>query len=508
MPTQSTIKRTDNEAEELRLSIYDDLINNLTIQIHAAKVNAVKHKATDKSQAVLFLRKARQLESQQEQLKRARDDPSHPEPPEFRREKRVTRKEINFPDIGPKAVRIRVDSIQELFPACGSACPTYLRCDFRFTESSAPITGSSGVVSCSSGGGGAGSPEYKHEFEIPIERTKLYAKYFERKKVTIGVYHKRPLLKDVQVARFEVPLAALLNKAEMALDCPVYCGAAKRPSATTVAKVVERIRVPLLGRDIVETVEEDLVITSPIFGAPQPPQQAPSPTASVSPAASSTPTVSPAASASASAAPTTPAADAPAQPQKTAATPAAKSDGGDDGDAAAAAVQPKKVAPAATQAKPAAAPAQTQAKQAPAAPAAAPAAAAQGQEGGALSQDQMDALKDECYDIKKYFSCELCDWEIARLQKEVAALRAAKKPTDEVEDRISAIEMQSQSLIVLVQTGKLTMEGYLENLNRLLANEKVLLKKLIQAKMVAEAKIVKARMAVLTAEIQSATEEE
>ena len=463
MPTQSTIKRTDNEAEELRLSIYDDLINNLTIQIHAAKVNAVKLKSVDKGKAVLFLRKARQLEGQQELLKKARDDPSKPEPPEFRREKRVTKKEINFPDIGPKVVRIRVESVRDLFPACGSACPTYLYLDFRFTDSSSPITGTSGTVS------GAASPEYKHEFDVPIERTKLYAKYFERKKIPLTVYHKRPLLKDVALARFEVPLAQMLNKAEAVMDCPVVCGSSKRPSTTTVAKVVLRIRTPLLGRDIVETVEEDFVITSPIFGAPEP-QQSPSPTAAPQ---------------------NEPQKQSPVQsepqkaPQKQAQEP-----------------QPA-APPAAKAASPAPAPA-------PAKPAAAAAAPAQGGgEGkGGLSQEEMDALRDECYDLKRYFSCELCDWEITRLQKEMAALRAAKKPTEEVADRISAVEMQSQSLVIMVQTGKLTMEGYLDNLNKLLNNEKILFKKVLQAKMVAEANVVKARIAVLTAEIQSANEEE
>ena len=259
MPTQSVLKKADNEAEELRLSIYDDLINNLTVQIHAAKVNAVKLKATDKGKAVLFLRKARQLETQQELLQKARDDPSKPEPPEFRRERRVTKKEIAFPDIGPKVVRIRVESVRDLFPACGSACPTYLYLDCRFTDSAAPVTGASGTVS------GTASPEYGHDFEVPIERTKLYAKYFERKKVPFTVYHKRPLLKDVALARFEVPLAQMLNKAEAVIECPVVCGSSKRPAASTVAKVVLRMRTPLLGRDIVEIVEEDFVITSTVL---------------------------------------------------------------------------------------------------------------------------------------------------------------------------------------------------------------------------------------------------
>lgn len=458
-PTQSTIKRTDNEAEELRLSIYDDLINNLTIQIHAAKVNAVKSKATDKSKAVLFLRKARQLEAQQELLKRARDDPSRPEPPEFRREKRVTRKEINFPDINPKAVRIHVESISNLFPACGSACPTYLYLDFRFTDSSAPITANSGVV----GGSSVTSPEYKHDFEVPIERTKLYAKYFERKKIPIAVYHKRPLLKHVLLAKFEVPLAPLLNKAEAVLECPVTCGSAKKPTNGCVAKVTARIRVPLLGRDIVETVEEDFVITSPIFGEQQQQQQA----AATSPA-------------------TTPPPEASKPQQAQAPAKAAPKD--EPKDTPQKQVQaPAKVVP------------KDEPKDAP---------QKQAEEGSGLSQEQMDALRDECYDIKRYFSCELCDWELARLQKELTALRAAKKPTEEVEDRISAINLQSQSLVVMVQTGKLTMEGYLGNLNKLLDNEKVLFKKVLQAKMVPEAKIVKARIAVLTAEIQSANEEE
>lgn len=464
MPTQSTIMRTDNEAEELRLSIYDDLINNLTIQIHAAKVNAVKLKSVDKGKAVLFLRKARQLETQQELLKKARDDPSKPEPPEFKREKRVTKKEINFPDIGPKVVRIRVESVSDLFPACGSACPTYLHLDFRFTDSSSPITGTSGTL------GGTPSPEYKHDFEIPIERTKLYAKYFERKKIPFVIYHKRPLLKDVPIARFEVPLAQMLNKAEVLMDCPVVCGSSKRPSASTVAKVVLRIRTPLLGRDIVETVEEDLIITSPIFGAPEP-QSSPSPTAtSPAPAPQSEPQKAPQKQAQEPSPAPAPQSEPQKAPQKQA-------------------QEPQPVAKAAST-KPAAA-----------------GAPQGGSEEGGLSQEEMDALRDECYDLKRYFSCELCDWEIARLQKEMAALRAAKKPTEEVADRISAVEMQSQSLVIMVQTGKLTMEGYLENLNKLLNNEKALFKKVLQAKMVAEAKIVKARIAVLTAEIQSANEE-
>ena len=464
VPTESKIRRADEEAEDLRLSIYDDLLKSLVIQIHAAKVTAVRLKATDKEKAVLYLRKARQLEAQQEQLKRARDDPSKPEPPEFQRVKRVTRKEINFPDIPAKVVRVHVEAVQNLVPSGQSTFTTYLYCDFRFTESSAPITLTGPVV------GGAASPAYKHDFDIPIERTKLYAKYFERKKIPICVYHKRPLLKDVQVAHFEVPLAPMLHKAEAAVECPVVLGAAKKPSTTCTATVTLRMRTPLLGRDIVETEEEDLVITSPIFGAPE--------------------QKTPAQQSQKAAAPQTP----PEAAKKTVQQEAAKQKPKQKAEAPAPAVQQQQ---------------QQQQQQPKPAPATTSSTSPKVEGGGEgeVSQEEIEALRDECYDVKRYFSCELCEWEVARLQKELAALRAAKKPTEDVTDRINVIESQSQTLVILVQTGKLTMEGYLENLNKLLNNDKALFKKLLQAKMLPETKIVKARIAVLTAEIQSSNEE-
>ena len=104
---------------------------------------------------------------------------------------------------------------------------------------------------------------------------------------------------------------------------------------------------------------------------------------------------------------------------------------------------------------------------------------------------------------------ELVDWETQRVNKEISALKAAKKPVpDDLVDRPMLLENQGNLLVVMVQKGKLTPEMYGEHLGKLVEGDKELLEVLKSAKLDKEAKMVAERIKVLQAEIQSMNEAE
>ena len=442
MPTQSFMGRVDNEEEEFRISVYEELESYFKRKEYDIKTQAVEAKrAGDRDKALELFREAKKVGETVAALGVAKTHPSRPMPPEFTRKKNKTETVVTNDDIDPKQLELTVVKLTGLNVPGYTTLSTYVYTDCSIDDRQPHIHFQSEVIPNNA------NPEFNFTTLIDIERTRNIGSLYERKKIPVTIYHKRAL-KDAPIGKFDIPLNALVNKAQALLTCQILAGDMKHKMPKATATVKLRLNKPAVGEDVKVTETEEIVITGPIFvpsDAPAQTQTPPPPTAAATPTAAAA-TVAP-------------------QPQK-------------------------KTAPAATAATTAATTSKYNFKP-----------------GHAFTDEEKESLVDDTYDIKKYNSMELSEWETERVNKEIAACKKAKKPVpDELVDRPGLLENQSNMLVVRVQTGKLTIEMYVAHLERLIAADKELLGVLTMAGLTKEEGVVKERIKILQNEIASANE--
>lgn len=250
----------NEEEEDLRLSVYKEMEISLTRKIKAQRDEAIRLKQVDKDGALEALRKGKALRDQLKMLIAAKNHPSKPYPPEYRRVKRTVKRLIKFPKIPENSLQVVVNSVDGLSLNGASILNTYVYSEFKFSDGLPQTIIRSPPVS------GTSNPTYNYTTYIPIERKKSYIKFFERKKIVFCVYQKRPFfLPDVLLAKFDVPLAGLIRNAENEIICPLYQQKVKRSDQDATASVTVRLQVPLIGDDIRTVEVEDIEITGEIF---------------------------------------------------------------------------------------------------------------------------------------------------------------------------------------------------------------------------------------------------
>ena len=448
MPTQSFMGRMDNEEEEFRVSIYKELEDFFTKKEYDLKKKAVEAKqANDKDKALELFREAKKTKETVEALAAARTHPSKPMPPEFKRVKHRSETVVTNSDLDLKQMELTIVKLSNLMVPGYTNLSTYVYADHTIDERQPKIHFQSEVIANNF------NPEFNFKTIIDIERTRSIGSLYDRKKIPVIIYHKRAL-KDMPIGKFDIPLNAVVNKAKAAFTCQILAGDMKHKMGKATATVMLRLNKPLVGDDVNVTETEEIVLTGPIFDPATAPVTTPSPQpASPAPAP----------------APVTTAAAAPAP-----------------APAAVAAPQPK--------------PQQPQAKKV--------ASKYNFPKGHAFTEDEKESLIDDTYKIEKYNSMELAEWETERVNKEIAMYKASKKPVpDDLVDRPKLLEDQSNMLVIRVQTGKLTIEGYLAHLEKMVVADNELLAVLTMAGLAKEVGIVKERIKILQGEIASANEE-
>ena len=488
--------RFSEEEEDLRISVYRELENSIRQKYNAQHAEVVRLKPVNKDEAFQALRRARAFFDQLKALIAMENHPSRPLPPEYRRVKRPVQRVVRFPDVPADSLQVTVNSVDGLTLQGNEVLDTYVYAEFRFAEGLPWAVLRSGQVR------GTGNPAYKYTTFIPIERKKCFVKYFERRKITFSVFQKRPFfLPDALLAKFDVPLAGLVAKAENEIICPLYQLKAKRSGQdSAVAHVTVRLQVPLIGEDVRTVEEEDIEIIGEIM-APDPPTGNAKPDSSEK-TACDVATLLPAPSAV-----NTNVEDNKTEKEVVKLNEEMSVENNEDSATSSALTEPSVAAAATTTTV------------------TVEIASSSSSSSSSLSLNSSDyddqnisvsasnsftnALRNEARSVKRYNSCELAEIEIKRIDTEIKKLEALHKQVpSELRMRRNEVENQLTVLVVLVQNGKLTIEQYIKNLRAMMAADEALLEKLRSVpELRAEAAMTLSRINILKKEIQSGGEQ-
>lgn len=504
------------EEEDLRLSVYKEMEESLERKIKAQRAEALRLKNINRDEAIKTLGKAKALSEQLKALITAKNHPSKPYPPEYRRVKRKVKKLIQFPKIPDNKLQVTVKGVEGLSFQGKGVLNTYLYSQFRFSDGLPLITIRSPPVS------GTSNPTYNYTTLIPIERRKCYEKYFERKKIVFSVYQKRSFfLPDVLLAKFDVPLAGLVRRAENEITCPLYQQAGKRSDQDANASVIVRLQVPLIGDDIRLVDVEDLEIVGEIFVPKDNDENTPDGNKDLSGVKrrldSSEGGLSAEQNDENEKINTNPIENKEEMPLET------ESVFMNENKAVESALpQQNELSFSESMNFESEGVATNEVRSAESAVPVQDSLSSVGSDSGKLSlssstnskdeggsqNDTVETLRKEARNVKRYNSTELSDMEIHRIDNEIKRLKGMNKEVpQELEIRRGLIENQGTILVVLVQNGKLTIEQYLQQLNEMLAADEALLEKLRKIPALrAEMNMTISRIAALKREIQSGQE--
>jgi len=179
---------------------------------------------------------------------------------------------------------------------------------------------------------GGASPKLDYKCYVKIDRKKSFAKFCERRRMYIDLFHYRAMWKHALIGRCEMQLSDLISKAESVQKAPIKDDKGRKTDGEL--EFVLRLKRPLVGDDVRETKTTRFVVELPGDAAHRAASTATAAAATAAPAsrAASTPAnrtasvgkgLAPAKTASAGKAPAAAAAAAAA---------AAKSGDGDDDD--------------------------------------------------------------------------------------------------------------------------------------------------------------------------------
>ncbi|KAF9110012.1 Coiled-coil and C2 domain-containing protein 1B [Mortierella sp. AM989] len=347
-------------------------------------------------------------------------------------------------------------------------------------------------------------PDFNFSKILGIQRDRAFKSFVDRKKITFEVWHYRGLLwKDYFLGRAQLPLSALLNHSEIHEIVPLTDISNRRSNGGKI-EIKIRLQQPLLKREIVIKEEKWLVIdefNSRGLGFPTPASTVP-----VSKAKAPVGRATKAAAAPTSATPANRAPNSPATGRST--VPVSKS------------VPPRQAATSAASSpaptsiargnNPASAPQKTSTPVAkPAAPAPiaktpvpAPVAAVDPEE------SESEKALSELNNVELLVSNMVLESEIQQTKQLIHDARAVanSEATEEYQDRLTQLEIKMKLLVIRVQTGQLTMDGYCQSVNERIVKDKKLAIEFKRLGMIPEAKKALARSKIMTQEMKEVEE--
>ncbi|ORX79251.1 hypothetical protein K493DRAFT_342720 [Basidiobolus meristosporus CBS 931.73] len=304
----------------------------------------------------------------------------------------------------------------------GNNVDAYVSFDLGWpTEGSGPGKGDTAVIRKSM------DPEFQFNRRIPIERTRSFQRFVERKKAVFEVFHYRGFLwRAVSLGKVQVKLDRLLHRCEIH-EVLELLDANRRPTGGKL-EIKIRLRNPLLKADISTKSEKWLFLE---FDQPGNPSAAPIPASSPAPAPAPAP----------ASAPAQPVATDP-QPPRTEASPTQPAD-----------VDVKMDAPSphpSDKSKPS----QQKKSQAPSA---------------VEEPDELQLAIEEFNSPDKLVSNMVLEQELQLVQ---ARISQSRQPADDLLDRQQALDIKMNMLVIQVQTGQLTMDGYLQQVREAIRSTK------------------------------------
>eukprot|EP00698_Gefionella_okellyi_P008651 TRINITY_DN2155_c0_g1_i1.p1 TRINITY_DN2155_c0_g1~~TRINITY_DN2155_c0_g1_i1.p1 ORF type:complete len:533 (-),score=142.39 TRINITY_DN2155_c0_g1_i1:919-2517(-) len=168
--------------------------------------------------------------------------------------KRFVRKyDLAFPEVQSSELQLTiVRGLDFTLPAGASSLDSYINVEFPFPDSDAPQRVTSGTVK------GSLTPAYNFVCKLQIQRTKALAAFIKRGKIRLELFQYRFLRSDVSLGKAEISLSELLTKCEVKEVCEFSVN--RKPTGGKV-EVHLHLRTPLEGRHCVEETEQVIEIT-------------------------------------------------------------------------------------------------------------------------------------------------------------------------------------------------------------------------------------------------------
>eukprot|EP01105_Mastigella_eilhardi_P017114 TRINITY_DN3936_c0_g1_i3.p1 TRINITY_DN3936_c0_g1~~TRINITY_DN3936_c0_g1_i3.p1 ORF type:complete len:510 (-),score=180.18 TRINITY_DN3936_c0_g1_i3:64-1593(-) len=426
-------------------------------KIKALNQEAMSCKNTNKAKAVELHRQQKQFMQQLSTLRTLEADPTA-RCPRYHVETVERQEERVFSHLTQSELEITIVNCKGLcLKGYGSLC--------CFVYGEVQIGSYSGLINtpCIT----ATNPEFNFTVKMNLERKKSTQIFFEHKKVVLHVYHKRTLLPAIELGRFFVPFADLLTKAESCQVTPILRPDSRREVASATAEVRLRLQTPLLKKDMVTITEHSVVLDEPLQ-LPNAPAASPAQPPKPQPNAAKAPAQQPTAKPQQNAAEAKPLQKPQLNPQPPLSKP-----------------QPPLPKPQPPQPKPQ--------------PAAEVKNAAE-----AVGDDEIDAES-----LDRVVSNDVLEWEQDRVTRQLAAAKVAGKAlSEDMVVRKQDIEVKMQLLVIQVQTGKITPEGYIKMLEAAVKAEHEVARRLVGLGRKEQAVVPLQRVKIMQKEIASASEED
>ncbi|KAF9353320.1 Coiled-coil and C2 domain-containing protein 1B [Mortierella sp. AD094] len=356
-------------------------------------------------------------------------------------------------------------------------------------------------------------PDFNFSKTLGIQRGMAFQRFAEKKKITFEVWHYRGLLwKDYFLGRAQLPLAALLNHSEIHEIVPLMDTSNRRSTGAKI-EIQIRLQQPLLRREIVVKEEKWLVIdefNSGGLGFPTPALSAPGsrPAGGTSKARTPAGRATKAAATPASPVGRAPNSPAPARPIAPASKPAPPKQAATTTSTSTTPASPARDnRPASATPKTSTSAPKTSAP-APVAKAPVPIPAAAAAAAGDLEESESERALSELNNVDLLVSNMVLESEIQQAKQMIHDARAVanSEAAEEYQDRLTQLEIKMKLLVIRVQTGQLTMDGYCQSVNERIAKDRALAVEFKRIGMIPEAKKALARSKIMAQEMKEVEE--
>eukprot|EP00163_Fabomonas_tropica_P009412 TRINITY_DN1921_c0_g2_i6.p1 TRINITY_DN1921_c0_g2~~TRINITY_DN1921_c0_g2_i6.p1 ORF type:complete len:897 (+),score=257.89 TRINITY_DN1921_c0_g2_i6:375-3065(+) len=472
LASSQSISRADDH-------VYDMLISTMEDQIRSTSTKAEQaYKTGDKPSALKLEAEKKGMMQDLRALRRSHA--SGLPPPQYQFEDKVVVETKTFPAINESALDIAVIKGMN-YPGVG--VETYVSVEMDYPKEN-PQKRESGRAKASQ------DPSYNFGTTLHIDRrSRALQKFFERRKITFCVWMPRFLRSPSLVGKTEIKLNPLMKQCE--IDVVSELVDERRRKTGGLLEVRLRLRHPIQEEEKVTIKEKTLIIGA--YNTPTPPVSSnPDPVSNTTTTTTTTPSSADGAGEDSSTAATdaTPTAAAAAASADTGSVPLSTEAGARD-ESAAVSSDPAPTEPVVESTD---ADATTGATNAPPAPtttttttatttstAAAAADTAQAAEavsdlnaGVSAEDEELAMYLDDPLNVDLIVSNNVLEQESEALALKLGQMAAKGRIPDDLQDRKTAIDLKMQLLVIEVQTGKLTMPGYLERVKKAMLVDKKL----------------------------------
>ncbi|EGC29169.1 hypothetical protein DICPUDRAFT_99916 [Dictyostelium purpureum] len=265
-PKIEILSKETIEAEE-RIQTWDLIEEDFRRKHYNLTSEAVRLRDIDKITAIHLLKESKGVHAIIDQININRKLGLNPPP--FHFDEKTTSTEISFPDIKENEMVIKISDGVDLSKA--------LHGDFTISGE-IPYPSPETPTKFQSNSIGLNDPNFSYTSKVQIERKKTLQRCLEKKKMTLVFYSTKMFFMKSVVGKCEVRMADLLTKCEFNEKVPILKDGSKKETGSFI-NVNIRMRTPLLQKEMKVVKERVLVLDSPITidKSPQPSQPQPQP---------------------------------------------------------------------------------------------------------------------------------------------------------------------------------------------------------------------------------------